>query len=80
MDAWFGLFRMQIQESPLYDFPRTQEQKNRKYGYDEEDEQNDTTFHGELISRRRICHKGIASLIRINLVFNQKPKKRLSSL
>lgn len=56
---------------------RTQEQKNIK---DEEDEQNDATIHEESITGRRICHKGIASLRRINLVSSQKPKKRLSCL
>jgi len=38
------------------DLQRTQEQKNRKDGEIEKDEQNDTMIREESISRRRICH------------------------
>jgi len=74
MDDWFGSFQMQIQEHHCW----PSEHKNRKIekdGENEEDEQNDATICRESIIQRRIRHKGIASLIRINLV-----KKRLSSL
>jgi len=59
----------------IFDLLRTHEQKNKKYGKDEEDEQNDAIIHRESINRRRIRHKGIPSLIRINLIFIQKIKE-----